>query len=502
MKASDEKIISIDISSNSIKIALVSIDLKVDYSIRKDLRIYNEDIDGFAKRIDMIDLWDKIKKMLKSILMKYSSDKAKIIAISTCAQRIATVFLDKNGEPIYGGPNTDVRGIDSAYLIDDIFSEEQLFNMTAHNPPLLFSLARLLWFREEKEEKYNKIHKVLMLDDWIDYKLSGVFSTDLTSLAESQFIDIKKGTWSKEIIEEFNLDPNLFPPIKESGSQIGYLNPELFHVFNIEDINIPIIKNGADTQASLLGMGAIERGDLGISLGTTTPLHLILDEPSIDPELNFWTSYHLVPDKWIIEQHAGNTGASYSWFKKSFLDFLSDDSDALVDNFLKNTKPGALSTYAYLGPELMDIKNQTSIKRGVIVFPPPMMISDELPKLPEFTRAIIENIGFGIYENYKALQKFQISRVFCAGGMSNSKEVLKVIANILGTNLIIPQYKDASFIGTAMTALKALDYYKSYKSIINENIKFENIPNDPSLLDKYKQIYLQWKSIKNKIDNL
>ncbi|MEJ2295168.1 MAG: FGGY-family carbohydrate kinase [Candidatus Lokiarchaeota archaeon] len=502
MKVSNEKIISIDISSNSIKIALVSSNLQIEYSIREYLKIINEDIDGFAKRFDMIDLWDKIKKMIKDVLLKHTPNNAKIIAVSTCAQRIATVFLDKSGEPIYGGPNTDVRGIDSAYLIDEVFSEEELFKMTAHNPPLLFCLARLLWFREEEEEKYKKIHKVLMLDDWLDYELTGIFSTDLTSLAESQLIDIKKRTWSKEIIEEFNLDPNLFPPIKGSGSRIGFLKSDLNQLFNLKGTNIPIIKTGADTQASLLGMGAIEKADLGISLGTTAPLHLILDEPYIDPELNFWTSYHLVPDKWIIEQHAGNTGASYSWFKTSFLNFFSDDPDTLVDKFLKNSEPGALSTYAYLGPELMNIKNQTSLKRGVMVFPPPMMISNELPKLREFTRAMIENIGFGIYENYKALQKFQISRVFCAGGMSNSKEILKVIANILGTNLIVPQYKDASFIGAAITVLKALDYYKSYKSIINENIKFENIPNDASLLDKYKQIYLQWKSIKNKIDTL
>lgn len=502
MKTSNEKIISIDISSNSIKIALVSTNLKLEYSIREDLKIYNEDIDGFAKRIDMTDLWNKIKKMVKAIILKHTSNNTKIMAISTCAQRIATVFLDKSGEPIYGGPNTDVRGIDSTYLIDDVFSEEELFKLTAHNPPLLFCLARLLWFREEEEERYNKIHKVLMLNDWIDYKLSGVFSTDLTTLAESQLIDIKKRTWSKEILEEFNLDPNLFPPIRESGSRIGYLKSDLIQVFNLKGTNIPIIKTGADTQASLLGMGAIEKGDLGISLGTTAPLHLILDEPYIDPELNFWTSYHLIPNKWIIELHAGNTGASYSWFKKNFLNFISDDPDPLVDEFLKNSEPGALSTYAYLGPELMNIKNQTSIKRGVIVFPPPMMISNELPNLREFTRAIIENIGFGIYENYKALQKFQISRVFCAGGMSNSKEILKVIANILGTNLIVPQHKDASFIGAAMTVLKALDYYKSYKSIIDENIKFEIISNEPYLLDKYKQIYLRWKSIKNKIDTL
>ena len=61
-----------------------------------------------------------------------------------------TVFLDKQGEVIYGGPNTDVRGIDSVYLIEDEFSEEELFKITGHSPSILFCLARLLWFQEDR----------------------------------------------------------------------------------------------------------------------------------------------------------------------------------------------------------------------------------------------------------------------------------------------------------------------------------------------------------------
>jgi len=502
MNNSIEKIISIDISSNSIKTAIVSDNLKIEFTIKKDLRIYNEDIDGFAKRIDMNDLWNKIKTSIKELLKKYNNTDFNIIGISTCAQRIANVFLDKDGKPIYGGPNTDVRGIDSAYLIDDAFSEEELFKITAHNPALLFCLSRLLWFREEEEENYNKIHKILMLDDWLAYKLSGFFCTDITSLAESQLIDIKKKDWSPEIFEEFDLDPNLFPPIVETGSIIGYLKSDLLSTFEIRNKEIPIIKNGADTQLSLMGMGAINKGDLGISLGTTAPLHLILDKPYIDPEMTFWTSYHSVPGKWIIEAHAGNTGALYNWFKTSFLKMLSEDSDVLINKFLKNSEPGALSTFAYLGPELMNLKNQTSIKRGVFVFPPPMMISDVLPTISDFARSIIENIAFGIYENYKALQQFQIKKIFCAGGMSKSKVILQLIADVLGTDLTVPEYKDSSFIGAAMSVLIALEQYRDHKTIIDECIKFETIRNDPSLRDIYSQLYVEWKNIKNKIDTL
>ena len=72
---------------------------------------------------------------------------------------MASVFLDKKGQVIYGGPNIDIRGIDSAYLIENEFIERDLFDITGHCPSFLFCLARLLWFREEEEEIYNKISK-------------------------------------------------------------------------------------------------------------------------------------------------------------------------------------------------------------------------------------------------------------------------------------------------------------------------------------------------------
>jgi len=357
-------ILAVDISSNSVKVALVSEVLTLNSVIIQPYKIINEDIDGLAKRFDMDELWNKVLTGIQLILQDYRSKEYNIIGISSCAQRIATVFLDNRGREIYGGPNTDVRGIDAGYIIDDKFTEKELFEITGHSPSLLFCLARLLWFKEEDEESYDKIDKVLMLDDWLIYRLSGEFCTDLSSAAESQLLDIKKGEWSTEIIQTFDFNPEHFPKIVESGSIIGELKTELIKRFNLKQKEIPIIKTGGDTQASLLGMGAIEEGDIGISLGTTSPLQLVVNKPIFDPDCNYWTSCHSLNNKWLIEAHAGNTGTIYNWFKDAFLKDVTDDMDILIESYLRNTEPGSFSTYAYLGPEKMNIKNQTSIKRG------------------------------------------------------------------------------------------------------------------------------------------
>ena len=505
MPNSENYILIIDISSKKIKIGLVSDNLQLDSSLSLELKIIDEDIDGFAKRFDMNDVWNKLKKGIYDLLKKKNkSNSLNIVGISSCAQRIAVVFLDKQGEVIYGGPNTDVRGIDSAYLIEDEFSEEELFKITGHSPSILFCLARLLWFQEEEVDLYNKIDKVLMLDDWVVNKLTGEFCTDLTSAGESQLLDIKRGEWSLEIIEAFNLDPDLFPEIIDSGTIVGELTPELVAYFNLKQKSIPVVKSGGDTQATLLGMGVIENGNVGISLGTTAPVHIVVDKPILDSNCNFWTTFHTLKGKWLIEGHSGNTGVVYDWLKEYILFNEKGDKDKLIEDFIKEVKPGSNSTYAFLGPELMNFKDQTTLKRGVFIFPQPTAIIETVSNMRNFIRSVIENICFGINENFSELKKYSPFEIktFCAGGMAKSREFCKILTNILDQKLFIPQFKDSAFIGCAMNTLKGLNLYQNYTQIIDDLIEFEQFQIDTYISNEYKNIFKEWKNLKKQVSKL
>jgi len=504
MPNSNNRILTIDLSSNKIKVGLVSDDLKLTSFRSQDLEVLNEDIDGFAKYIDTDAMWSKIEKNI-SDLLKQEERKGvfDIIGISSCAQRMAVVFLDHRGEVIYCSPNTDVRGIDSAFLIEDEFSEEDLFKITGHSPSILFCLSRLLWFKEEKEESYNKIKTVLTLDDWIVYKLTGEFCTDLSSAGETQLLDITKGKWSSEIIEAFDFDPDFFPEIVDSGEIIGDLETELIKKLGIKHKKIPVVKSGGDTQASLLGMGAIEDGNVGITLGSTAPVHFVVNKPILDPQCNYWTTFHSIKDKWIIEGNSGNTGIVFDWFKESFLR-NGENANELIESYLKKTAPGAGSTFAFLGPEIMNIKDQVSLKRGVFVFPPPTLITEEVPKIENFARCTLENIGFGIYENYNALNQFLKLelKTFCAGGMAKSNEFCKILSNILETPLTVPHWKDSAFIGLAMNTLIGIKLYSNYKKLIKNSIDYDYYSVDSVVSKKYREIYLDWYRLKKKVDDL
>lgn len=501
---SNNVILTIDISSNRVKTSLISEKLELESTSNRHITITNDDISGFAKSIDMDDLWNKIKLCIIELLKNKKVKGINCLGISSCAQRMAVVFIDKSGKELYGGPNIDVRGIDSAYLIDNEFSEEELFNITGHSPSILFCLSRLLWFKEEMEKIYNKIDKVLMLDDWINFKLTGEFCTDLSSASESQILDIRKAKWSNEIIDTFDFNPDFFPEIIDSGTIISDLKPDLINELEFQQRSIPVIKSGADTQATLLGMGVIENGNIGISLGTTAPVHLVVDKPYLDPKCNFWTSFHSVKGKWLIEANPGNTGMVFDWVKNDLLKDLEGNKNKIIEEYLQKIKPGSDSTYAFLGPEFMNIKDQATLKRGAFVFPPITLVTEDFPKLGNLVRSAIENICFGILQNYISLKIISDTETksYCAGGMAKSKEFLKILTNILNANLKIPQNRDSAFIGCAMNVLIGLKSYPNYKNIIEKKIIYDEFIVEPSIAKTYKQIYREWVNLKKKVDNI
>lgn len=500
-------IIAIDISSTNIKVGLISDGGKLVVELKE---AYFPVQDGeFGIKFDIPDMWAKILNGIKFVIGKSQISKNDIIAISSDVQRIAIAFLDENNEVIYSGPNKDARGVDSQYIIDDTYCGEEgeceLFGITAHCPPLVFGLARYLWFREEDPENYERIKKIVMLDDWIQFKLSGNIVSDPSIASESQFLDVPKRIWSQDILSKFEINPDLLPPLIECATITGKITKELANELGLNE-NVVIVKSGPDTQTSLIGMGCIEPGDIGIPLGTTAPVMLVMSEPKIDPKLSFWTCCNPVPNSWIMEANSGMTGMIYDWFKDNMLIGLSDDLNALCESYIQNTKPGANNTFAFLGPQKMNFKNTTDIKRSVFIFPSHSSISDIISDRSTFTRALLENIGFGILENFNALLELapnnKVNKVFCGGGMANSKGFVKIIADILGQDIFIPKIKESAYVGQLINCMIALGTYKNHREAVDSLVELEVIKHDEANTKEYKKIYGQWKIYKEKTDNL
>ena len=115
-----------------------------------------------------------------------------------------------------------------------------------------------------------------------------------------------QGPHSPALLDALQLPPSLVPPAVVDGFVV--VEPA-----GGDGIALPVVLAGADTQCALLGMGAFAPGDAGVAAGWSAPVQLVTANATLDPLMRTWAGVHVVPDRWVIESNAGETGRAWDW---------------------------------------------------------------------------------------------------------------------------------------------------------------------------------------------
>lgn len=110
-----------------------------------------------------------------------------------------------------------------------------------------------------------------------------------------------------------------------------------------------------------------------------------------------------------------------------------------------------------------------------------------------FYRAIIEGIGFGLYEGLMSMQQragYNIKSIMISGGGSLSDRVCRIIADILGLPICKTQTYENSALGCAMLTYMGLGTFKTPQQAISHMVHEDKcyMP-DMKNHEKYMQLY-------------
>jgi len=78
-----------------------------------------------------------------------------------------------------------------------------------------------LWVRNNEPQNYEKVYKILLPKDYIRFKLTGEFATDVSDASGMQLLDIKNRCWSDEVLEKLEIDKELLGKVYESPEVTG-----------------------------------------------------------------------------------------------------------------------------------------------------------------------------------------------------------------------------------------------------------------------------------------
>jgi xylulokinase len=254
-------------------------------------------------------------------------------AIGLTGQMHGSVFLDAHGQVVRPAILwNDQRTVAECEEIDRIVGPERVRQITCNPPMTGFQLPKILWLRNHEPENFSRVEKVLLPKDYIRYRLSGQFATEVSDASGTGLFDVPNRCWSSEMATVLDLPLSLFPPAFESDEATSRTNGEGFL-----EAGVPIVGGGGDQAAAAVGTGAVMPGITSVSLGTSGVVFTAIPEAAFDPKGSTHTFCH-ANRGWHAMGVMLSCGGALRWFRDTMAHGNSyDDLAKLADS----VQPGA-----------------------------------------------------------------------------------------------------------------------------------------------------------------
>ena len=214
--------IGIDLGTSAVKLLLVDAEGKIHGSVSKDYPLYFPH-PGWSEQ-NPEDWWSAVKEGLTELLD--AIDKTEVAGIGCGGQMHGLVALDENDEVIRPAILwNDGRTAAEVDYLNCVIGKEKLSSLTANIAFAGFTAPKILWMRNNEPEKFERIRKIMLPKDYINYKLTGVHSCDYSDASGMLLLDVEHKCWSKQMLDICGVTEDMMPKLFESFDVIGSRSP-------------------------------------------------------------------------------------------------------------------------------------------------------------------------------------------------------------------------------------------------------------------------------------
>lgn len=412
-----------------------------------------------GREFDPAAFWNTVCQVTQESVIKAGVNPSDILAVSSASQRHGVVFLDRAGNELYGGPNTDLRALMEGLSIDARHGRE-LRCITGHSPAFLFVPAKLQWFKNNRPAVYDRIATILTINNWILYRLSGRCVAEPSSDSDTGLVDIGGSCWSPHLQETFDLAQGICPEMTVAGTCVGVVSKEASGQTGLAPGTLVIV-GGADTQCGLLGMGVRDRGQVGIVAGWSAAIQMVTGGPVVDSSGRIWSSCHVLPGKWVLESNAAEAGGAYEWLNRLLFEgsWQREDAYAVMDKMAAESPAGSDGAVAFIGPRIMDMTRLRPLLGGFLF---PITPSVTAVERRHMVRAAVENLCFAFKANCRQLEetsRLKMESVSIGGGLARSQVLGQILADVLAMRVDYHGSANVTSRGVAMCAAVGAGVY-------------------------------------------
>lgn len=436
--------------------------------------------------------WRAVCDSTKSLLSKVNVKKEEIQVVSFSAQMMGCLLVDQDGMPLRNMIIwADSRAEKQEKDMIERLGLERVYEITGHRISASYSVAKLLWIRENEPEIYQKAFKMLQAKDFITHRLTGRFISDYSDASGTNLFDIKDKRWSKEIVEKleipFELLPEVFPSTHIAGGVLSSIADEVGLA-----PGTPVVIGGGDGSCACVGAGVVKEGEAYNVLGSSSWTSLVSASPIYDKMMRTFNWVHLDPTLYTPCGTMQAAGYSYNWFKNTFCDKEMEDAlrdecnpYELINRKIKNAKPGA-GGVLYLPYLLGERSPRWNLNaRGSFVG---MSVTTTKG---DMARAVLEGVGYNLKIILNILEAGKpIEQIAVIGGGAKGKEWLQILADIWQRELVLPMHpEEATSMGAAVCAGVGIGIFKDFSEVKRFNNVQEKVLPNKNNKDIYEQLY-------------
>ena len=448
--------------------------------------------------------WESTTQAARAVLAKSKVKPAQCKAIGLSGQMHGSVFL--GDEP----PETavplrpallwnDQRTALQCTTIEKLAGGRKKLIQMVGNPALTgFTAPKILWVRENEPEVYEATRHILLPKDYIRYRLTGEYATEVSDAAGTLLLDVSKRKWHRDLLSRLDIDRRLMPDCFESHIVSGKLNKWAAGELGLK-AGVPVVGGAGDNAAGAVGNGIVRHGVAMASLGTSGVVFAHADKPLLDPKGRVHTMCHAVEGKWCIFGCMLSAGGSLQWFRNH----MAKDETARAKRQNRDVYELLMDEAASAEPGCEGLLFMPYLTGERCPHPDPYARGGWIGLTSRHTRAamvrsVVEGITFGMTDALRIMQSMgiDIETIYLTGGGARSEFWRQLQADVYDVPVALTNATEGAAYGVAILAGVGGGVWKSVPEATDAVIdETERREPDAAMARRYRRIHAEYRKL-------
>ncbi len=466
--------LGVDISTTGAKALIVSETGKVLASATDEYPLYTPR--PLWSEQNPEDWWQGARNAIRRALTM--AGDVEIAAVGMTGQMHGLVLLDANNNVLRPAIlwNDQRTGAQCAEITASAGGLKRVLELTGNAVLPGFTAPKILWVRQNEPEIYEKIAHVLLPKDYIRFKLTGEYATEVSDASGTSLFDVANRRWSATMAGLMQVPMGWLPTCAESEIVTGVISMAAAEATGLP-AGIPVAGGGGDQAAQGVGSGIVKPGIISVTSGTSGVVFAYADTYAAEPEGRLHVFCHAVPGAWHAMGVMLAAGGALRWFRDALgqpettvAATLGVDPYDLLTREAATVEPGAegLLFLPYLSGERTPYPDPNA--RGAYVG-----LTLRHGK-PHMARAVLEGVSFGLRDSLELIRTLgvPIEQVRASGGGARSDLWRQIQSDIFNTELVVVNSTEGAAFGAALIATVGAGIFASVTEAVESTVEVIN----------------------------